>query len=139
MIIHEALRLYPPALIVTREALENLKFGDIQVPKGVQIWITIASLHHDPEIWGPDAHMFNPQRFANGVSGSCKQPHCYMPFGIGPRVCLGQNFAMAELKILLALLLANFSFSLSPNYTHSPLRKLVVKPEHGMKLLVKKL
>ena len=139
MIIHESLRLYPPSLIVTREALEDLKFGDIQVPKGVHVWVMIASLHQDPEIWGPDAHMFNPQRFANGVSGSCKQPHVYMPFGVGPRVCLGQNFAMAELKILLALLLANFSFSLSPNYRHSPVHKLVVKPEYGMKLLARKL
>ena len=139
MVIHESLRLYPPAPMLAREALQDVHFGNIHVPKGVNTWISVAKLHQDPKIWGYDAHKFNPERFSNGVSGSCKQPHVYMPFGFGPRLCLGQNFAMAELRILLALMLANFSFSLSPNYRHSPTHRLVLIPEHGMKLLVRKL
>lgn len=138
MVIHESLRLYPPVPMVSREALQDLQFGDIHVPKGVNIWTMLVTLQQDPEIWGPDAFVFNPQRFANGVSGSCKLPHVYMPFGVGPRVCLGQNFAMAELKILLAVLLSNFSFSLSPKYRHFPVQKLVVKPEYGVNLLVRR-
>ena len=139
MVIHESLRLYPPVPMISREALQDLQLGDIHIPKGVHVWTMLVALQQDPEIWGPDAQTFNPQRFANGVSGSCKLPHVYMPFGAGPRVCLGQNFAMAELKILLAVLLSNFSFSLSPKYRHSPVQKLVMKPEYGVNLLIGKL
>ncbi|PRQ34882.1 putative cytochrome P450 [Rosa chinensis] len=139
MVIHESLRLYPPNTVVSREALKDLKFGDIHVPKGVNVWTDVVTLHTDPEIWGPDSYTFNPERFSNGISGACKLPYLYMPFGIGPRICLGQNFAMVELKILIALILSNFSFSLSPKYIHKPSLKLVIEPEHGVDLLVKKL
>lgn len=139
MVINESLRLYPPVPIMSRELLENMKFGDIYVPKGVAIWTLAATLHQHPDIWGPDADKFNPERFANGVAGACKFPHVYMPFGVGPRICLGQNFAMAELKILLALILSNFKLSLSPKYKHSPTMKLTIEPEHGVNLLVTKL
>ncbi|KAM1899961.1 hypothetical protein ACFX14_028961 [Malus domestica] len=139
MVIHESLRLYPPVTVVSREAFKDMKFGDINIPKGVNVWTTVATLHTDPEIWGPDAYVFNPDRFANGITGACKLPHVYMPFGMGPRVCLGQNLAMVELKILIALLVSNFSFSLSPKYRHGPALRLVIEPEHGVDLLVRKL
>uniref|UniRef100_A0A2N9FED0 Cytochrome P450 n=1 Tax=Fagus sylvatica TaxID=28930 RepID=A0A2N9FED0_FAGSY len=139
MVIHESLRLYPPVAVVSREAFKDMKFGDIHVPKGVNLWTLVLTLHTDPEIWGPDAYNFNPDRFANGITGACKHPHLYMPFGVGPRVCLGQNLAMIELKILIALILSNFSFSLSPSYSHSPALTLVIEPKHGVNLLVKKL
>ena len=139
MVIHEALRLFPPVSVVSREAFKDMKFRDINVPKGVNVWTMVATLHTDPEIWGDDAYKFNPERFANGIAGACKLPHLYMPFGVGPRVCLGQNLAMVELKILLALILANFSFSLSPNYRYSPTLNLVVEPKYGVELLMTKL
>jgi cytochrome P450 len=139
MVIHESLRLYPPVPVVTREALEDMKFGDIQVPKGVNVWILLVTLHQDPDIWGPDANEFNPERFTDGVGGACKLPHVYMPFGVGQRTCLGQNFAMAELKIILALIVSNFSFSLSPKYRHSPAMRMVIEPENGVNLLIKRL
>ncbi|CAK9134892.1 unnamed protein product [Ilex paraguariensis] len=139
MVINESLRLYPPVVVVSREALTDMKFGNINVPKGVNLWTLVTTLHTDPEIWGPDSYKFNPDRFANGITGACKLPHLYMPFGVGPRVCLGQNLALVELKILISLILSNFSFSLSPKYVHSPALNLVVEPGHGANLLVKKL
>ncbi|KAF5470301.1 hypothetical protein F2P56_010823 [Juglans regia] len=139
MVIHESLRLYPPVPVVSREALKDMKFGDIDIPKGVNLWTLVLTSHTDPEIWGPDAYKFNPERFANGITGACSLPHLYMPFGVGPRVCLGQNLAMVELKILIALLVSNFSFSLSPKYSHAPALGLVIEPEHGVDLLVQKL
>ncbi|CAB4312311.1 unnamed protein product [Prunus armeniaca] len=139
MVIQESLRLYPPVTVVSREAFKDMKFGDITVPKGFNVWTTVVTLHTDPEIWGPDAYEFNPDRFANGITGACKLPHLYMPFGVGPRVCLGQNLAMVELKVLLALIVSNFSFSLSPKYKYGPALRLVVEPEHGVDLLVTKL
>ncbi|KAF5470304.1 hypothetical protein F2P56_010825 [Juglans regia] len=139
MVIHESLRLYPPVPMLSREALKDMKLGDINIPKGVDIWTVLSISQTDPEIWGPDALKFNPARFANGIKGACSHPHLYMPFGFGPRVCVGQHLAMVELKILIALLLSNFSFSLSPKYKHAPTISMVLKPENGVDLLVKKL
>ncbi|KDP45666.1 hypothetical protein JCGZ_17273 [Jatropha curcas] len=139
MVIHESLRLYPPVPIISREAFQDMKFGNINAPKGVNVWTMVTPLHTDPEIWGTDSYNFNPQRFANGIAGACKFPYSYMPFGVGPRVCLGQNLALVELKILIALILCNFSFSLSPKYIHSPVIRLVIEPENGVNLLIKKL
>ncbi|KAH7537003.1 hypothetical protein FEM48_Zijuj03G0045800 [Ziziphus jujuba var. spinosa] len=139
MVIYESLRLYPPGPLLSREALEDLKFGNIKIPKGLNVWTLFLTLHYDQEIWGPDAHVFKPERFANGISGSCKHPHVYMPFGAGARICLGQHFAMAELRILLSLILSNFSFSLSPKYRHSPILKVIIEPEHGVDLIMRKL
>lgn len=139
MAINESLRLYPPVSVVSREALKDMKFGEIEVPKGVNIWTLVSTLHTDPENWGPDSYSFNPKRFEKGITGACKLPHLYMPFGVGPRVCLGQNLALVELKILIALILTNFSFTLSPNYKHLPTLKLVIEPAHGVNLVFKKL
>ncbi|XP_022847102.1 cytochrome P450 714C2-like [Olea europaea var. sylvestris] len=139
MAINESLRLYPPVAVVSREALTNMKFGDLKVPKGVNLWTLVTTLHTDPDNWGPDSYQFNPGRFANGITGACKFPHLYMPFGVGPRVCLGQNLALVELKILVSLILSKFSFTLSSKYIHSPALNLVIEPGHGVNLLVQKL
>ncbi|KAL9228813.1 hypothetical protein vseg_004351 [Gypsophila vaccaria] len=139
MIIHETLRLYPPAIFATRSALEDVKLNEIQVPKGMDIQVPISLLHHDPELWGPDVHEFNPDRFANGIGRACKPPLAFMPFGFGARTCLGQNFAMMELKIVLSIILSKFSFSLSPVYRHSPSFKLILEPEHGVQLLLRRI
>lgn len=139
MTINESLRLYPPVSVVSREALKDMKFGNINVPTGVNLWALVTTLHTDPENWGPDSYEFNPERFGNGITGACKFPHLYMPFGVGPRVCLGQNLALVELKILISMILSRFSISLSPNYVHSPLLNLVIEPRFGVDLLVKEL
>lgn len=138
MIIQETLRLYPPAVFVARAALQDARLKDIQVPKGLDIQIPVPLLHQNPDFWGPDAHRFNPERFANGTGAACKAQHAYMPFGFGARVCLGQYFAMVELKVILSLMLSKFSFSLSPAYRHSPAIRLVIQPEHGVKLLLRR-
>ncbi|QCD77939.1 cytokinin trans-hydroxylase [Vigna unguiculata] len=139
MVINEALRLYPPVTVMSREALEDMKFGELDAPKGLNIWVMVVSLHTNPDIWGDDAYKFKPERFANGTTGCCKLPHVYMPFGVGPRVCLGQNLAIVELKMIIALILSKFTFSLSPRYVHSPTLRLLIEPEHGVNILVKKL
>ncbi|KAL0393913.1 UNVERIFIED_CONTAM: cytochrome [Sesamum latifolium] len=86
----------------------------------------------------PDTDMlhaleFKPQGFENGIAGACKSPKAYMPFGFG------QHLAMVELKLVMALILANFSFTLSPNYVHSPVAKMIIEPEHGVQIMVKML
>ncbi|XP_074280046.1 cytochrome P450 714C2-like [Silene latifolia] len=136
MIIQETLRLYPPAIFASRSALQESKLNNIQVPKGIDIQVTIPLLHHDPELWGEDVHKFNPERFANGIAGACNAPQAYVPFGFGARLCLGQHFAMVELKVVLSIILSKFTFSLSPKYRHSPSFRLIIEPEHGVPLLL---
>lgn len=139
MVIQETLRLYGPAIILVKEAMTEIKLGEIDVPKGVTLWTSVPALHRDPENWGPDANEFKPERFKDGVSEACKHPQGYLPFGYGSRLCLGQTFATVEMKIALALILSRFSLSLSPEYQHSPVYRMVLVPEHGMRLVVRKI
>ncbi|KAK4351206.1 hypothetical protein RND71_030519 [Anisodus tanguticus] len=139
MVIQEVMRLYPPAAFVSREALENTQIGHIVVPRGVCLWTLIPTLHRDPEIWGQDANEFKPERFENGVSGACKLPQVYIPFGLGPRICLGRNFAMVQLKVVISLIISKFRFSLSPKYRHSPAYRMIVEPGQGVHILVERL
>ncbi|XP_052211319.1 cytochrome P450 714C2-like [Diospyros lotus] len=138
MVIQETLRLYPPAAYLAREAFQDIDFKGFQIPKGTTVQIPVAVLHHHPEVWGPDVHQFRPERFANGTLGASKIPHTFMPFGVGPRTCLGQHFAISELKVILSLILSRFSFTLSPAYQHSPAFSLVIEPKEGVILHVKR-
>ncbi|XP_050219771.1 cytochrome P450 714A1-like [Mercurialis annua] len=138
IVIQEALRLYPPAAFVSRETLEDVQIGKIRVPKGVCMWTLISTLHRDPNIWGPDSNEFRPERFAHGVSKACKFVQAYIPFGVGTRLCLGKNFAMIQLKIVLSLIVSKFTFTLSPNYHHSPTYRMIVEPEHGVQIIFRK-
>ncbi|KAL3834720.1 hypothetical protein ACJIZ3_009456 [Penstemon smallii] len=138
MVIQEVLRLYPPAAFVSREALQDTQIGHIVVPKGVCLWTLIPTLHRDLNVWGPDVNEFNPERFANGISNACKVPQVYIPFGLGPRLCLGRNFALIQLKIVVAVIVSKFSFSLSPKYRHSPAYRMIVEPGQGVQLLIQR-
>ncbi|XP_019200476.1 PREDICTED: cytochrome P450 714A1-like [Ipomoea nil] len=139
MVINEVLRLYPPAAFVSREALEETRIGHVLVPKGVCVWTLIPTLHRDPELWGQDANEFKPERFANGVSNACKVPQVFIPFGVGPRLCVGRNFALVELKVVLSFIVSKLSFSLSPKYKHSPAFQMVVSPGKGVRILIQRL
>lgn len=139
MIIHETLRLYPPVAFVVREALQDISFKDIEIPKETNIQISIPILHQQQELWGPDTDQFNPERFAKGIAKACKVPNAYIPFGIGSRTCAGQNLAMIELKVIVSMILSRFTFSLSPGYQHSPVFRLVIEPEHGVNLYLERI
>ncbi|ERN12727.1 hypothetical protein AMTRI_Chr02g260280 [Amborella trichopoda] len=138
MVLHETMRLYAPAAFMIREAFVDLQFGGIRIPAGTNLWIPVSALHHDTEIWGSDAHIFNPERFANGIIGACKNPYAFHPFGFGSRTCVGQNFAMVELKIVISLIISKFKFSLSQTYCHSPTFQLVVEPANGLQLVMER-
>lgn len=138
MVIQESLRLYGPAVTASREALTDVKLGDLMLPKGINVWLFLPALHRDTDNWGPDASEFKPERFADGVNAACKHPQAYIPFGLGSRICLGQNLSMIEIKVVLCHLLSNFSFAVSPNYQHYPVYKMLLMPKYGVRLLVSK-
>ncbi|KAJ6747725.1 CYTOCHROME P450 FAMILY MEMBER [Salix koriyanagi] len=137
MVILETLRLYCPVLETLKETSKATNLGDFLIPKGVFITIQLVQLHRSREYWGEDANDFNPLRFRNGVSQAAKHPNAFLSFGMGPRTCLGQNFAMLEVKLVLSLLLQRFSFLLSPEYKHAPANYLTMEPQYGVPTAVK--
>ncbi|MFS7921648.1 putative 11-oxo-beta-amyrin 30-oxidase [Helianthus anomalus] len=138
MILNEVLRLYPPGSMVTRATHKETQLGDMMIPSGVHISIPIMHVHHDPKLWGEDATLFKPERFLEGIMGATKGKGsgCFLPFSGGPRVCIGQNFAMIEAKTAIAKILQRFSFEFSPSYKHSPFPSFTLPPQFGVHLIL---
>ncbi|CAM0907090.1 unnamed protein product [Alopecurus aequalis] len=129
MIMNETLRLYPPAVAMIRTAKRDVELGGCVVPAGTELLIPILAVHHDEEHWGADAHAFNPARFGDERRPGRHQM-AFMPFGGGERVCIGQNLALLEVKVALAVVLQRFSFRLSPSYVHAPQVLMILQPQH---------
>ncbi|KAK3039788.1 hypothetical protein RJ639_027101 [Escallonia herrerae] len=135
MIISETLRLYPPAVALTRKVQREVRLQNLILPANMNLNIPALALHHDSKIWGEDAHLFKPERFSEGVAKATNnRPSAYIPFGLGPRACVGSSFAIDEVKIVLAMILQRYAFTLSPNYIHSPIQVIAIRPKHGVQV-----
>jgi cytochrome P450 len=133
MIAKEAMRLYPPAYAVGREAIEETELGGFRVPKGTQVFAFQWVTHRDPRFFDKPA-AFKPERWANG-NGDEVPKYAYFPFGGGPRQCIGNYFAMMEIVLLLATIGQRFRFSLTDEAVEV-LPVLSLRPKSGIKVVV---
>lgn len=139
MILNESLRLYPPVVALIRQTEGDTKLGKISIPAGTQLLLPIIALHHDERLWGEKAKEFDPRRFSEGISKAAKHPMAFLPFGMGPRICVGQNFSLVQSKVILALILQRFTFSVSATYTHSPIPMVFLQPQFGAQMVINKI
>ena len=141
MVLNETLRLYSPAIAMLRRVENEMRLGgdnemgdDVVIPAGTELLMPVLMWHHEAEYWGPDADEFRPDRFEGGVGKACRVSGSFLPFSAGPRVCIGQGFAMLEAKIVLATILRRFSFRVSPSYRHAPITMVTMQPQFGLQL-----
>ncbi|XP_065191056.1 cytochrome P450 4X1-like [Sycon ciliatum] len=109
-VIKEVLRMAPPVPVFSRELQKDTMVGGYLVPSGTFCVVNIWALHHNPEIW-EDPWTFNLSRFEPGGEASKLRPFSYIPFGAGPRICIGRNMAFQLLRAQVAKLLLRFKLS----------------------------
>lgn len=132
MVIAETLRMYPPAFRFTREAAQDCEVLGQRIPAGTVVETAVGALHHDPEHW-PHPETFDPQRFT-AEAQQRRRPFTYLPFGAGPRSCLGVRLGLLEVKLTLLHVLSNFRFEACPE-TQVPLQlesKSALGPKNGI-------
>nr|XP_020725900.1 phylloquinone omega-hydroxylase CYP4F2-like isoform X5 [Odocoileus virginianus texanus]XP_020725901.1 phylloquinone omega-hydroxylase CYP4F2-like isoform X5 [Odocoileus virginianus texanus] len=136
MCIKESLRLHPAITYITRHCTQDIMLPDGRViPKGVICLISIFATHHNPSVW-PDPEVYDPFRFdPENIKG--RSPLAFIPFSAGPRNCIGQTFAMTEMKVVLALTLLRFRFLPDKEPRRKP--ELILRPEGGLWLQVEPL
>uniref|UniRef100_A0ACD5UJT6 Uncharacterized protein n=1 Tax=Avena sativa TaxID=4498 RepID=A0ACD5UJT6_AVESA len=139
MVLYEVLRLYTPLTVLHRKTYKPMELGGVRYPAGVVLALPLLSVHHDKDLWGADADEFRPERFAQGISKASADVPAFFPFSWGPRVCVGQNFALLEAKMGLAMILQRFSFDLSPSYKHAPFPFGMLQPEYGAQVRLTRL
>ena len=140
MIINESLRLYSPVVSLPRKVGRKVRLGEVIVPANLELIISPLALHHDPQIWGQDVHVFKPERFSEGVANATNNhAGAFLPFGMGPRICVGMDLATTQTKIVLSMVLQRYHFTLSPGYVHSPCDKLAICPQHGVQVILQPL
>ncbi|MBB4004664.1 cytochrome P450 [Aurantimonas endophytica] len=130
----EAMRLYPPAPIITRTVIRDFVLGEHSVAAGTIIYVPIHAVHHHPALWdSPEA--FDPDRFAPEAS-KARHRYAYMPFGGGPRVCIGNAFAVMEAVAVLAVLLSAFRVSAASASPPQPIMKVTLRPKESLVMRV---
>ncbi|CAH7275266.1 cytochrome P450 3A31 [Phodopus roborovskii] len=136
MVLNETLRLYPFGSRLERVCKQDVELDGVFVPKGSIVMVPVFALHYDPQYW-PEPEEFRPERFSKENKGSI-DPYVYMPFGNGPRNCIGMRFALMNMKLALTKVLQNFSFQPCKE-TQIPVklsRKAMLQPEKPIVLKV---
>lgn len=133
-VMQEAMRLYPPVGALTRSALKADRIRRFEVTPGMTVACIPWLLHRNPTLWDAP-HEFRPERFMPG-EGAKRHPFAYVPFGLGPRVCAGAAFGLAEMTVFLAILARRLDLAIAPGHRVAPRLRLTVRPAGGMPMLI---
>jgi len=128
-VLDEAMRLYPPAWVLTRSTIADDEIAGVEIKAGSLIVISPWVVHRDPVAW-PDANKFDPTRFLNQRK---IEQGSFIPFGLGNRMCIGKDFALFEAVIALAMLVRRFKFEPTQANTEA-LPSVTVRPKSGLPL-----
>jgi cytochrome P450 len=131
-VFEEAMRLYPPVPFTVRKAYASARVGPYDIQDGMFVGIAIQNIHRHPDFW-PNAEVFDPQRFMPENKATLKR-EAYMPFLIGPHLCIGGNFAMMEGQLLLALIAQRYTVTEVPGQPVEKQVAITMKPKHGLRV-----
>lgn len=138
-VVDEALRLFPPAWAISRRSQRGDVIGGREVPAGTLVIVSPWLLHRRHGSW-PDPLAFRPERFLGDPAASGPTRGAYLPFGMGPRLCIGRDVALAEMVLVLAGLLREYHLDVPPGWSRPDARaQVAVHPRGGMQLLVTRL
>jgi cytochrome P450 len=136
-VLDEAIRLYPPVWLISRRAARDTELGGYVVPAGTLICISPWLLHRNAADW-PRPERFDPGRFLPGPAAG-RHSHAYLPFGGGPRVCIGQTFALTEAALVLATIAPRLSFAHVPGVAVEPEALVTLRPRNGLMMTAARL
>jgi cytochrome P450 len=134
-VVEEGLRLYPPAWTITRSAVGDAVINGYGIKAGSSLFMSIFNLHRNPTIWDNPLN-FNPENFEAEKAKDLAKFN-YMPFGAGPRVCIGQQFALMEMQLLLAAMIKRFTFEMQPDHRVHMHPQIVLKSTGGIRMFVR--
>jgi cytochrome P450 len=129
-VIEEAMRLYPPAATLSRQAREADRIGDVRVPKGALVVVSPYVVHRHKRLWA-EADYFRPERFLPNARDGIDRFQ-YLPFGQGPRVCIGQRFAMLEAVVILSTIVGAVRLDWPARQAVQPLERITLRPDPGL-------
>jgi cytochrome P450 len=136
MVVREAMRLYPPAPGFAREPTEDVTIGGYDVPKGSLVTVNTYTMQRDERFF-PDAERFDPERFAAGWETRIPR-YAYLPFGGGPRMCIGSGFAMMEARLILATVAQRWRLTLDPDVEIEPAQVVTLRPRRAVRMRVRR-
>jgi cytochrome P450 len=131
-VIQEGLRLYPPFWMIDRMAVSDDRVGDVVIPRGSTVIVYVYGAHHAPGSW-QKAEEFDTNRFDKS-NEKLRTPFTYLPFGGGPRGCIGGNYAMLQILMILSVLLRCYDFELTPGQTIEARPMIILRPKHGIRM-----
>jgi len=131
-VISEALRLYPPFWMIDREAVADDLAGDVAIPSGSTVIVFVYGAHHAIKYW-QSPETFDPERFTK-ANEKLQPAFTYLPFGGGPRGCIGGNYAMLQILMILSVLLRRYDFQLAPGQQIEARPMVILRPKHGIRM-----